>query len=509
MQDYKFLIDTNVFIGLEDDRNVDEVLAALSRKCAAFNVGIFTHDANNDDLNRDKDADRRQKSLSKLSKFRTLNSLPGENKEDLEKQYGQLPKINDVCDARLLNAVAAGAVDFLVSEDAGLRKRASRAGIASKVFSAQEALEWVTQTFEPKQVPLVHIVEQKAHEIPRNDEIFESLKEDYKDFDGWFSKCIHEHRDCWVVKANDEIAGIVIRKDETHSEAATKHPGPKILKVCTFKMKPSYRGEKFGEHLLKQILWFATKNSYDLVYLTAYPKQVALIRLLKEYGFKPTETKPDGEYFLERETKPTEVDVNCGNDALKYAYSHYPHYYDGSKVQKYAVPILAEYHNTLFPEKSELKQPTLFGFDVFAGVSKTPGNTIRKVYLCRSPINRLTAGDLLLFYKSKDHRYEVSQAVVTLGIFEKMTICEDLASLVKTIGRRSVFSEKKLSKMMKEKATPIKVIDFLLLGHLEPPIGLRELTEWNVLSGPPQSIGSIPHERYKILRPKLKLESLE
>jgi hypothetical protein len=37
-------------------------------------------------------------------------------------------------------------------------------------------------------------------------------------------------------------------------------PPERILKVCTFKMKREYQGEKFGEQLLKKILWFAQGN---------------------------------------------------------------------------------------------------------------------------------------------------------------------------------------------------------------------------------------------------------
>jgi hypothetical protein len=41
-----------------------------------------------------------------------------------------------------------------------------------------------------------------------------------------------------------------------------------------------FQGEKFGELLLKQVLWFAQSNFYDLVYLTAFPQQAFLIDLL-------------------------------------------------------------------------------------------------------------------------------------------------------------------------------------------------------------------------------------
>ena len=142
---------------------------------------------------------------------------------------------------------------------------------------------------------LPFIRSRKAYEIDRSDPIFDSLREGYPGFDLWFEKCAAAHRDCWVVEVGDELAGIVIRKDEDHGEAETQHAGPKILKLCTFKMKPKFRGQKFGEQLLKKALWFAQANQYDLVYLTAFPNQTFLIDLLTYYGFAVTFTRLNGE----------------------------------------------------------------------------------------------------------------------------------------------------------------------------------------------------------------------
>ena len=93
--------------------------------------------------------------------------------------------------------------------------------------------------------------------------IFSSLRADYPGFDQWFDKCRKQHRDCWVLEIENEIAGLVIRKDENYAEAGTRNPGPKVLKICTFKVRDEFQGEKFGELLLKQVLWFVQRNSYD------------------------------------------------------------------------------------------------------------------------------------------------------------------------------------------------------------------------------------------------------
>jgi predicted transcriptional regulator len=109
-----------------------------------------------------------------------------------------------------------------------------------------------------------------------------------------------QHRDCWVLEIENEIAGLVIRKDENYAEAGTRNPGPKVLKICTFKVRDEFQGEKFGELLLKQVLWFVQRNTYDLTYVTAYPKHAFLIDMLAYYGFRETMKMDSGEIVLEK-----------------------------------------------------------------------------------------------------------------------------------------------------------------------------------------------------------------
>jgi hypothetical protein len=54
-------------------------------------------------------------------------------------------------------------------------------------------------------------------------------------------------------------------------------------------------------------------------------------------------------------------------------------------------------------------------------------------------------------------------------------------------------------------ARPIKVIDFLLAGHIDPPIPLAELIRLGVLKAGPQSILQVPPNRFAPLRDRIKL----
>jgi GNAT superfamily N-acetyltransferase len=508
--DFKILIDTNIVIGLEDPRPVQASLAELVRLSNAHAIGLFVDGANYDDVARDKDAARRAITLSKLDKFQKLRGVPIPADAVLMARFGAIKNDNDRSDARLLVALDAKATDFLVTQDMGLHKRAERAGLGASVFTIDEALQWLKQTFAIQTVSLPYVVERKAYEIDPNHAIFVSLRSDYPGFDQWFDKCRREHRDCWVLEIGSVIAGLVVRKDESHAEAGTRHLGPKILKICTFKVGDEFQGEKLGELLLKQILWHVQRNKYDVVYVTAFPKHSFLIDLLGYYGFKTTSTLTNGEVVLERPimTGLLPAPICAVYDFDRY---HYPRFYDAPTVRKFTIPIRPDYHHRLFPEIAFTTELPLFPTETFGpmlahGGERTPGNTIRKVYLCRAKSTGLRPGDLLFFYMSKDERYVASQSITTISIVERAVDVTSADDLIKLTAKRSVFSAEELRAMNPSARSPVKMIDFLIVGYLQPVVPLAQLLSLGVFSNrPPQSIAQLTEDGYNALKPYVQL----
>jgi GNAT superfamily N-acetyltransferase len=510
MNDFKLLIDTNVVLGLEDAQPVQASLAELARLSGEHRVGLFVDGANYDDVARDRDEKRRAITISKLAKFQQLRGIPIPDDAKLTARYGTIRNENDRSDVRFLVALETKAVDFVVSQDIGLHRRAERAGLGSSVFTVEEALEWLNRLFAVKAVRLPYIVERKAYEIDRCHSIFVSLRADYSGFDEWFDKCRREHRECWVLELEGDIAGLVIRKNETHAEAGTNSVGPKILKICTFKVRDEFQGEKFGELLLKQVLWFAQHNKYDLTYVTAFPKQAFLIDLLVYYGFKHTKTLQSGELMLEKALVNGPLPAISGS-IFDFDRQHYPRFCDSVSVRKFCVPIRPDYHRRLFPEiafgaELPLFPTTMFGPMLEHGSARTPGNTIRKVYLCRANITRLRPGDLLLFYMSKDESYAATQSITTVGIVEQVSNVTAADDLIKQTAKRSVFSAEDLIRMQPSAHLPVKMIDFLLVSHSQPSVPLDGLISAGIFTNrPPQSIAELSEKRYAALKPLLHL----
>jgi GNAT superfamily N-acetyltransferase len=508
MSSPNYLIDTNVFIGLEDQREVSSEFAALQQLASKHSVGLLIHEVAREDIARDKNAKRRQISLSKIGKFQTLKKVRGLTPNDLAAEFGALPKPNDVVDATLLHALTIGAADFLVTEDIGLHARARRHSgeLARRVLYVADAALLLRTTYEPIDVPIRFIEEVDAHTIPMTDSIFDSLRDGYEGFDDWWrEKCVRQRRKCWVVTDEGMLAGIVVRKEENASDSDATLPGSKILKVCTFKVRPERRGIKLGELLLKQILWFAQKNQFEVVYLTTYPAQTTLIELLQYYGFAATRTSADGEITYEKALPRDALAPVEGEDLFRLACRNYPRFYAGDRVEAYGVPIKEEYHEVLFPELRDVAEPDLFEFGGVGHGPRRPGNTIRKVYLCRAKAWIGQPGALLFFYKGASQR-SPSQAITTIGVFEDMTLAHSTDELRRLAGGRSVYSERQLASWEASDVRPVKVINFLLMGHVEPAITLPELHDAGIFNGhPPQSIFRFKRHKLDALIGRLDL----
>ena len=454
MSTQSYLIDTNIVIGLEDNHTVKPAYSAFSQLAAKYKVDIFVHEAARDDITRDKDQERRSISLSKLDKFQTLDKVKNLTKQELICYFGNIKKPNDLVDATILHAVKIGIVDFLVTEDKGLHDRARKfsSDLAGRVLFIADATELLTRTYEPVQVPIRYIEEVSAHTIDNRDGFFDSLREGYgqETFDHWWKqKCVKQRRCCWVVYDGKELAGLVVRKDETESDTDASIKMPNILKICTFKVKPTKRGIKLGELLLKQIFWYGQSNGYDLVYLTAYPEQTALLSLLEFYGFKHTKTSEDGELTYERRFLKGYIESQSGVSTFDFHRENYPRFITASQVKGFCIPIKDIYHDTLYPDLKDDRQS-----DLFSGPNK-PGNTIRKAYLCRSQSTLDEPGSILFFYKSKSDTIP-SQAITTVAILESFAAATSTTELTRLAGGRSVYSERDL------KASPYTQVSKLL-----------------------------------------------
>jgi hypothetical protein len=239
--------------------------------------------------------------------------------------------------------------------------------------------------------------------------------------------------------------------------------------------------------------------------VTAFSDQTALIQMLEYFGFARSGANVLAEDVYEKPLGRSSLTATIRSEIFETARINYPRFASTPPVMAYSVPIRGEYHERLFPELADDRQADLFDYAGITGSNpRTPGNTIRKVYVCRAQTNQIAAGDLLYFYRSSSSPSIISQSITTVGVVERVSETNSLDQLIKLTAKRSVYTAAQLAQMINSSSRPLKVIDFLLVGHLEPPMPLAELVSHRVFGRhPPQSISFLPFDKTQPLRDRM------
>lgn len=499
MKQTSLLIDTNILIPLEDPSEVPPQYAEVVAQANRHGIRLFVHEASRRDIERDRNPERKRVTLSKLSKFEELKDTHKPSMATLEAKYGPIKSANDEVDVELLNAVEIGAVNFLVSEDLGVHARAKNSGIAHLVLTVGDAVEWMHSTFGKVPVELPFVKDCKAHQVDFNLPIFKSLHSDYPDFAGWAKKCRADQRDCWVIESEEDYAAFAMVKEERPPPDADVDLGvEKYLKICVLKVSEHHAGFRLGELLLKKALRYAVKNGFEAVYLTAYPKHTALVQLLKSVGFMQRGVK--GEELILAKTL---VELPTQAEPLERQRYRYPRFEDDDSIQKYVLPINAVYHSRLFPEASQRKRPDLFEESKLDSHASS-GNTIRKVYVSRAIVKDTRPGDILLFYITKNSELRHSQSITYAGVVECVYSAVDLQALLRLTAKRTAYQRNELERMIQRGA--VEVVEFLAIGRFEPALSLSVAVHLGILSGAPQAMQRLPHEKYLTLKQQTHVE---
>lgn len=221
------LIDTNIIIHLEDNKETAAHYADLTRICAESGIQVCAHESSVADINRDKNTARKTISLSKIQKYPLIKKTPIPI-ADKAKKFGAIRTPNDEVDTDLLVSVNYDVADLLVTEDKEIAGRAKTAGISNKVLNVEAAVALLRDLLDTVLVKYVNVDDMLCNQFNPDDLFFESLKQDYpqtdnvKGFALWFKDCMAQQRPCWLIKQDGAIGGLVIYKDESRSVARVR-----------------------------------------------------------------------------------------------------------------------------------------------------------------------------------------------------------------------------------------------------------------------------------------------
>lgn len=478
------LLDTNIIIPLEDTSKVlDSSFAELRKLSAEQQHCLYIHPLQVEDIQRDKNHERRRIVLSRLKQYSQIENPPILSEQACQDLGIAQGNENDKVDNHILFALYRGAVHLLVTNDEGIHRKAYRLGVQDKVYRLDQVLLFLRRyTTSVSHFDYTGVKERFLYEIDKSQAFFDSLRKSYDGFDEWFQKCAVEKRKCWCIENNQgNVVAICIYKHEQDVKL-TDQGGiiyGRILKLCTFKVDVQARGKKLGERLLYIAFDYCVKNKMDWVYLHTFgEEQKTLVGLCLEYGFSCLgQYKQDDVYI-----KPMKLmDDTCGS--LDSLIRYYPYFKDNESVKKFIVPIQPQYHEDLFPDFSNMKG-SLFEKD--QSLYSCQGNTIKKAYLCHSKIKNIQKGDIVLFYRSKDRK-----SIQCMGIVEDTKFSENIDEVFPYIAKRTVFNYQELKEILKRKTL---VILFRYIA-LEQEIHSKAITKAGI-NGYIQSIRQINNEQY-------------
>lgn len=469
------LLDTNVIIHLEDNKIIRDDLSDLIRIGKKNEVHFYYHEkCLNKDISRDTDEVRKKIILSKLKTYEPLDE-PLEISEGFKVSVPS-KNINDEIDNEQLYQLYRGRVDLLITEDVDLRKKGRIFSLEDRVLNIGEAsaiLNSSYRTYTPEHPSL------KSGSVGKIEKylgtpFFDGLRNDYSNFDKWFMKCVAENRKCYYLEDGGMLGALAIYNVEEPKAHGLRDVPEKVIKICTFKVGTSMHGFRVGQAMLQNILSLCVENGYKHAYMTiekdSKTELTELKDLLETFGFEKSEpidrTKyPNREFFL----KITEKQLIPRVDAQGNTAKIHPFYTDQNR-KKWIIPIQPTWFNILF-KNSRSRLAQLFD-PLPVNTEEAEGNSILKSYITTNLKSYgLKRGDIALFYVSKHASYKL---VEPIGIIEEVQIIDDLAKLLESTRKRTVYERENLENLLAQKGK-VMVYQFRYIGSTSKPIRYSRL----------------------------------
>lgn len=483
----RILLDTNIIIHREASKVYNQDIGLLFHWIDKLHYEKCIHPATVEEINSFQDEEVVNTMKIKIVNYTVLKTLSQDTPETL--YLNSLDKIqNDFNDTSILKELFNNRVDYIITEDKGIHRKAIYLGISEKVFKIDSFIEKASfENPELSDYKVLSIKKEFFGNINLRDDFFSSFLEDYKEFEWWFNK--KADNISYICNTNGEVKAFLYLKveeanSEQYSDISPKFSPKKRLKIGTFKVEST--GYKLGERFLKIIFDNALRNNVEELYVTIFDKreeQQRLISLLEEWGFVhwgTKETKNGIEQVLVRDFSKK---INA-NPQLSFPFI-------SRNTNKFIVPIYPEYHTELFPD-SILNNESPENF-----VENEPHrNALKKVYISRSFNRDLSPGDLIIFYRTGGNYQGV---VSTIGIIE--SIIDDIPSEDKFINlcrKRSVFSDDELKKYWNW--TPNNrpfIVNFLYVDSFPTPkVNLNRLKELNIINSAPRGFEPIENTKF-------------
>lgn len=480
----RILLDTNIIIHREASKVFNEDIGLLFNWLDRLHHEKCVHPDSIEEIEGHQDPDVVRTMKIKVGNYQVLQTLSDDTQEITNIRIGDVSR-NDEIDTNIAKELFNGRVDFLITEDRGIHRKARTLGVSQKVFKIDSFIEKVVaENPALKDYQVLSVKKEHFGNIDLNDNFFDSFKSDYQEFEGWFNK--KADKVSYVCITEDKVRAFLYLKvedqNDVYSDINPMFSKKKRLKIGTFKVTST--GFKLGERFLKIIFDNALQYNVDEIYVTIFNRreeQRRLIQLLEDWGFMyyGVKNSPNGE-------EQVYVKDFSGNMPFNFPRKDFP--FVSRKKQKHIVSIYPEYHTELFPD-SILNNESPDNF-----VENEPHrNAIKKIYISRSIKRNLKKGDLVLFYRTGGHFKGV---VSTIGVVENIIDnIPDEKTFIEFCRKRSVFDDNglKIFWNFRKKNRPF-IVNFLYLDSFPmPKVNLAKLRELNLIQSAPRGFEPISH----------------
>lgn len=494
----KILLDTNVIIYRETDRILNKNTPDLFNWLDKLHYDKYIHPITKEEISNYGNTTLRDTILTKLSAYNCLSTLAPLDLR-IEELLSNDKDINSQNDTKILNELLCGRVDFFITQDKGIYKKAKLLGISGKVYSIESfSAQMLLENPGLIDYSILSVRKKKIGSLDFKSNFFDSLRDSYEGFDEWLNKKAED--DAYVCYLQDDLKAFLYLKkegpDEVYSDITPQFSPKRRLKIGTFKV--SMNGLKLGERFLKIALENAILMKVEEIYVTIFdndlndlPKQ-ALVTQLQSFGFQRWGEKTTGEGVYVKDMRPH---FNAENPRLSFPFYN-------RNADSYFCPIYPEYHTSLLPD-SILNNESPANFQE----NEPFRNAISKVYISRSIFRDLKCGDNIVFYRTGGLYAGV---VTTIGIVNSIYFPGTLDEFKDVCYRKSIFSNNQLENIWYQKAKNGRwyrpfVIEFLYAYSLPTPkINLSCLIKERIINdinSVPRGFELLSHDKFnKILK---------
>lgn len=431
----RILLDTNIIIHRETSKVYNQDIGKLFQWFDKTHVTKIIHPLSVEEISSHKDQEVVNTMKIKIENYFLLKT-DSEEVEPITTLRIDDKNRNDFIDTSLLKELYNGRVDFLVTEDRGIHRKAVKLGISEKVFTIDSYIEKATsENPSLKDYKVLAVKKEYFGNVNFKSDFFDSFKDDYAEFADWFNK--KADNVCYLCYADGEIGAFLYLKiedkDEPYHNLKPIFSPRKRLKIGTFKVASN--GYKLGERFLKIIFDNALQYNVEEIYVTIFDKreeQIRLIKLLEDWGFSFWGEKTTGNGIEKVYVRNFSPALNLSNPKLTYPFI-------SRNRNAFIVPIYPEYHTDLLPD-SVLNSESPADYEE----NEPYRNAIQKVYISRSWNRNLTQGDLILFYRTGGYHQSV---ITTIGLVD--SVHDNISSeqeFIQLCRKRSVFDDKELKK---------------------------------------------------------------